>query len=95
MTPHKKLLNTAEMETAMNVFTTRELSFLETEPLGPQRADILTLFAFFDSENISEELFRPFFRDSLKTWKDMNYGEVQTLSLIPIVNRRATRLLKH
>jgi tetratricopeptide (TPR) repeat protein len=63
MTTYRKLLNNTEGETSMNVFTTWELSFqqlLATGVLGHQRADILTLFAFFDSKDISEELFGPF-----------------------------------
>jgi tetratricopeptide (TPR) repeat protein len=58
----RKLNNTAdEDETVLTVFTTWELSFqlLVTQEIpGIQKAEILTLFAFFDSKDISEELFR-------------------------------------
>jgi tetratricopeptide (TPR) repeat protein len=63
MTTYRKLMGNAEKETAMNVFTTWELSFVQLlgdDSLGPQCANVLTLFAFFDSKDISEELLIPF-----------------------------------
>jgi NB-ARC domain len=62
-------LNEADTETALNVFTTWELSFqllLASETSGTSNTsidmegDLLTLFAFFDCKDISEELFKAF-----------------------------------
>jgi hypothetical protein len=62
-------LNHADTETALNVFTTWELSFqllLASETSGTSNtgsnmeSDLLTLFAFFDCKDISEELFKAF-----------------------------------
>ncbi|KAG4441981.1 hypothetical protein IFR05_002549 [Cadophora sp. M221] len=51
--------NNPERETAMNVFTTWELSFeqLVASEKGIEKGDLLSLFAFFDNKDISEELF--------------------------------------
>lgn len=59
LTQYRKRLNNAEKETAMNVFTTWELSFeqLVRSSDGVEKGDLLTLFAFFDNKDISEELF--------------------------------------
>jgi hypothetical protein len=62
-------LNDADKETALNVFTTWELSFQQllaseasdTSNIGRNmESDLLTLFAFFDCKDISEELFQSF-----------------------------------
>jgi hypothetical protein len=62
-------LNDADTETALNVFTTWELSFqllLANETSGTSNtgsnmeSDILTLFTFLDWKDISEELFKAF-----------------------------------
>jgi hypothetical protein len=63
MSQYRIKLNHAAAETEMNVFTTWELSFqqlLRDDIMGQQNADILTLFAFFDSQDISEDLFKTF-----------------------------------
>ena len=57
MTQYRRKLNDEDKETALNVFTTWELSFRH---LQPQQADLLTLFAFFNGKDISEELFEKF-----------------------------------
>jgi tetratricopeptide (TPR) repeat protein len=63
MSPYRRKLSDADKETALNVFTTWELSFqqLEATEWGNKRiGDILTLFAFFDCNDISEQLFKIF-----------------------------------
>jgi hypothetical protein len=60
LTEYRKSLGADEKETSLSVFTTWELSFeqlLRTSNYSAARADLLTLFAFFDCQNISEELF--------------------------------------
>ena len=63
MSQYRRKLNDGERETALNVFTTWELSFqqLKVAESGNKRiADILTVFAFFDCNDISEQLFEAF-----------------------------------
>jgi tetratricopeptide (TPR) repeat protein len=63
MSQYRRKSNQAAAETEMNVFSTWELSFqqlLRDDIMGQQNADILTLFAFFDSQDISEDLFKTF-----------------------------------
>jgi tetratricopeptide (TPR) repeat protein len=63
MTQYLKKLNNDDTETALSVFTTWELSFqqLQTSGLsGGLEADVLTLLAFFDCKDISEQLFKTF-----------------------------------
>lgn len=67
MTAYRRKLNNAEKETALNVFTTWELSFQQLEAreeTGDLESDILTLFAFFDCKDISEQLFKTFSKSS-------------------------------
>jgi tetratricopeptide (TPR) repeat protein len=59
----RRLSNDAEKETSLTVFTTWELSFqqlLQTANFGNDKADLLTLFAFFNYNDISEEIFRAY-----------------------------------
>jgi len=68
MSQYRRKLNNADTETALNVFTTWELSFQQLLAIegsdantnGKMKSDLLTLFAFFDCKDISEELFRDF-----------------------------------
>jgi tetratricopeptide (TPR) repeat protein len=62
MSQYRKALNDAEKETSLNVFVTWELSFqqLATDDVDGSKASILTLLAFFDPNDISEELFKRF-----------------------------------
>jgi hypothetical protein len=62
-------LNEADTETALTVFTTWELSFqlllasetsVTSNTGNDMGSDLLTLFAFFDCKDISEELFKAF-----------------------------------
>src|SRR5205814_2178617 len=60
MSQYRRRLNKSEEETSLSVFTTWELSFrqLEEDTEGVNKADLLTLFAFFNCEDISECLFK-------------------------------------
>ncbi|KAH7363813.1 hypothetical protein BKA65DRAFT_122788 [Rhexocercosporidium sp. MPI-PUGE-AT-0058] len=60
LSQYRRHLSKDEKETSLNVFTTWELSLqqlLETAESGKDKADLLTLFAFFDCKDISEQLF--------------------------------------
>ncbi|TGO39560.1 hypothetical protein BHYA_0051g00010 [Botrytis hyacinthi] len=59
MNRYTKSLSEFEKETALNVFTTWELSFdeLEAQPKRTDLEKLLTTLAFFDPLDISEELF--------------------------------------
>ncbi len=59
LTRYRRHLDENQRETSLNVFTTWELSFeqLLNLPAGDNKAALLTLFAFFDCKDISEELF--------------------------------------
>lgn len=97
MTMYRKKLGKTEKDTAMNVFTTSELSFqqlLATGNLGCQRSDILTLFAFFDSKDISEELFRPFCRKRTHGLNDDKPGGGLKIFLDADVNGAVVRSSK-
>ena len=55
----RRLSDEAEKETSLNVFTTWELSFqqfLQSTSSGQEKADLLTLFAFFNYNGISEDI---------------------------------------
>jgi tetratricopeptide (TPR) repeat protein len=83
MTQYLKGLNNDDTETALSVFTTWELSFqqLQTSGLsGGLEADVLTLLAFFDCKDISEQLFKTFC-SSLKMQKIGTNGPGQGLYL--------------
>jgi hypothetical protein len=59
LSQYRRSLSMVEKETSLNVFTTWELSFqqlMEVES-GELKGDLLTLFAFFDCKDISEQLF--------------------------------------
>ena len=61
----KKLGNTGK-ETSLNVFTTWELSFQQLQSQASENEieiKLLTLFAFFDEKDISEQLFAEFRAD--------------------------------
>ncbi|KAL2072789.1 hypothetical protein VTL71DRAFT_12132 [Oculimacula yallundae] len=59
LSQYRRSLNADEQETSLNVFTTWELSLQQLlETTYPEKKkDLLTLFAFFDCKDISEELF--------------------------------------
>jgi hypothetical protein len=62
LSQYRRSLNTAERETSLNVFTTWELSFQQLAEVesGELKGDLLTLFAFFDCNDISEQLFNTY-----------------------------------
>ncbi|KAI9646614.1 hypothetical protein NHQ30_004610 [Ciborinia camelliae] len=59
MNKYTKYLSETERETAFNVFTTWEISFneLKVQKNSAALEKLLTIFAFFDSADIPEELF--------------------------------------
>lgn len=64
MSEYRRQLSSLAKETTLNVFTTWELSFellKQSNKNDEHKEDLLTLFAFFDSKDISEELFRTYF----------------------------------
>ncbi|PQE33146.1 Tetratricopeptide-like helical domain protein [Rutstroemia sp. NJR-2017a WRK4] len=63
ISPYRRKLGDAEDETALNVFTTWELSFKQLETHDDEKKSksiILTLFAFFDRQGISHHLFKTY-----------------------------------
>ena len=68
MSQYRRTLNGAERETTLNVFTTWELSFQQLqagETVSNRKADLLTLFAFFDCRDISENMFEVYCNSGL------------------------------
>ncbi|KAK6602111.1 kinesin light chain [Botrytis cinerea] len=60
MSQYRRKIGEAADETALNVFTTWELSYQQFETLDDEKkykSKILTLFAFFNCQNISQRLF--------------------------------------
>jgi len=63
LSQYRKKLGNAEKETSLNVFTTWELSFQQLQSQTTRdgiETRFLTLFAFFDNKDISEQLFAKF-----------------------------------
>jgi tetratricopeptide (TPR) repeat protein len=63
ISPYRRKLGDAEDETALNVFTTWELSFQQLETHDDEmksKSIFLTLFAFFDRQRISHHLFKTY-----------------------------------
>ena len=63
LSQYRKRLGNAEEETSLNVFTTWELSFQQPQSEASENnveAKLLTLLAFFDEKDISEQLFAGF-----------------------------------
>ncbi|KAI9684109.1 MAG: hypothetical protein M1829_003379 [Trizodia sp. TS-e1964] len=60
---YRRRLNDSDKETSLNVFTTWELSFQQletTQTQGGLKANLLTLFGFFNHKDISERIFEEF-----------------------------------
>ncbi|KAH9210670.1 P-loop containing nucleoside triphosphate hydrolase protein, partial [Leptodontidium sp. 2 PMI_412] len=95
LSQYRRHLNKDEKETSLNVFTTWELSMqqlIESAESGKDKADLLTLFAFFDCKDISEQLFSAYTQraqiftgyhwpvhcllDGLKQWDSESFGEI-------------------
>ena len=81
LSQYRKKLGSAEKETSLNVFTTWELSFQQLKSQASANdveEKLLTLFAFFDNKDISEQLLAEFNADTKKkseiakllTWLD-------------------------
>ena len=81
LSQYRRKLGNAEKETSLNVFTTWELSFQQLQSQASANeveAKLLTLFAFFDNKDISEQLLAEFNADTkeefesagLLTWLD-------------------------
>lgn len=90
MTTYRRKLNDSEKETALSVFTTWELSFIQLEArddIGDLESDFLTLIAFFDCKDISEKLFKSFI-DSPKFSVKGKSGPGHSLSLLVDRNGR-------
>ena len=64
LSEYRRRLTPSEKETPLNVFTTWELSFqlLLDEDCGQPKSELLTLFSFFNSNDISEEHFATYYR---------------------------------
>ena len=63
LSQYRKKLGDDERETSLNVFSTWELSFQQPESQASDsncEVKLLTLFAFFDNKDISEQLFAEF-----------------------------------
>ena len=63
LSQYRKKLGNAEEETSLNVFTTWELLFQQLQSEASENdveAKLLTLLAFFDEKDISEQLFAGF-----------------------------------
>lgn len=63
LSQYRKKLENNEKETSLNVFTTRELSFQQLEAQASEHnceVRLLTLNAFLDNKDISEQLFAEF-----------------------------------
>ena len=63
LSQYRKKLDSDEKETSLNVFTTWELSFQQLQSQASANnveAKLLTLFAFFDNKDISEQILAEF-----------------------------------
>lgn len=63
MSQYRRKVGKAANETALNVFTTWEPSYQQLEKLDDEnkhKSVILALFAFFDCQNISQQLFKTY-----------------------------------
>ncbi|TVY52500.1 Nephrocystin-3 [Lachnellula cervina] len=71
LTQYRRRLDDSERETSLNVFTTWELSFeqLLCSSSGQNQSSLLTLFAFFDGKDISEQLFSTYCEEAQRAPK--------------------------
>ena len=71
---YRRVLQDAERETSLSVFTTWELSFEQISGDSEEKESkdhFLTLAAFFDNRNISERYFQAHFNLDRPEWMDM------------------------
>ncbi|KAH7417571.1 hypothetical protein BKA64DRAFT_702338 [Cadophora sp. MPI-SDFR-AT-0126] len=81
LSQYRRHLSRDEKETSLNVFTTWELSLqqlLETAESGKEKTDLLTLFAFFDCKDISEQLFSAY-SERAQVWPAFYHWPVECL----------------
>ncbi|KAF7891787.1 hypothetical protein EAF00_008089 [Botryotinia globosa] len=74
MSQYRRNIGEAAEETALNVFTTWELSYQQLEILDDEKkykSKILTLFAFFNCQNISQQLFETYCTTELFSQPDI------------------------
>lgn len=72
MAQYRRKLDDSGKETSLSVFTTWELSFHQLKLDKSQnykKADLLTTFAFFNGDDISEEMFQVF-TGNMKPWNN-------------------------
>ena len=79
LSQYRKRVGNAEEETSLNVFTTWELSFQQLQSEASENdveAKLLTLLAFFDEKDISEQLFAGFStnQERFRRVLDCSYG---------------------
>jgi len=77
MTQYRRKLTDAAGETALNVFTTWELSFQQLQTRDNERGykeDVLILFAFFYCDDISERIFSESHLEGSLEWSDTDAG---------------------
>lgn len=82
LSQYRRHLSKDEKETSLNVFTTWELSLqqlLETADSGKEKTDLLTLFAFFDCKDISEQLFSAY-SERAQAWPSFYHWPVDCLN---------------
>ncbi|KAF7891171.1 uncharacterized protein EAF02_001496 [Botrytis sinoallii] len=74
MSQYRRKIGEAADETALNVFTTWELSYQQLETLDDEKkykSRILTLFAFLDRQKISQQLFETYCTTGLFSQPDI------------------------
>lgn len=74
MSQYRRKIGEAADETALNVFTTWELSYQQLEKLDDEnryKSAILTLFAFFDCQHISQQLFETYCKEEFLSYPDV------------------------
>lgn len=74
MSQYRRKIGEAADETALNVFTTWELSYQQLEKLDDEKkynSIILTVFAFFDCQDISQPLFEAYCTKERYSWPDI------------------------
>ncbi|KAF5879411.1 putative sesquiterpene cyclase protein [Botrytis fragariae] len=87
MNKYTKLLSEFEKETAFNVFTTWELSFdeLKAQHDSTDLDQLLTILAFFDPLDISEELFSTYMREAGVWDRDAFADALQILESLSLI----------
>ena len=98
LSQYRRKLGNDEKETSLNVFTTWELSFQQLQSQASANnveAKLLTLFAFFDNTDISEQLLAEFGAYERKHQRVLNYLPGSTSLLTQVVNGIPIHLLRY